>query len=418
MFLVDDKLVFPWVASRLIAVSLVSFLATTFTSSAIGQSPTPTPDRKKTFGHSLKRFESELNLGSSTARAIASDDIIRIETNMVVADVLVVNPKGNAIVGLSKDDFVITENGVRQETDLFSGGPERSIPCSIVLIIEVGTIPSMADKSLEAARRLVDKLGPHDRMAIVNTNTQLILDFTSDKKLLKKTLEALKAESWAGRHNYSSLIASLLELFSPQDVRPIVINQSYGDELGLLKPLSEANKRYCQKGVRGMCERKYSFAQLRDIVERSRATIYSVVPGPQFVGRSKDQQIKQALMYLTGYWDEIRLADHPLQRAKETSARDTYRKTWTENEIFAHVESQKSLIDISGTSGGVTQFLETPGDAEDIYDSIYKMIENRYTIGFYPKNETNDGKRRTIKIEVKGHPEYLILGRKTFFNPR
>jgi hypothetical protein len=45
------------------------------------------------------------------------------------------------------------------------------------------------------------------------------------------------------------------------------------------------------------------------------------------------------------------------------------------------------------------------------------VIENRYVVGYYPKNEARDGTRRSVKIEVKGHPEYVVLGRKTYFAP-
>ena len=260
-------------------------------------------------------------------------------------------------------------------------------------------------------------------MAIVNTDIQLILDFTTDKKQLKATLEKLKKETLAGLYDYSSLLASLAELFGAGDLRPIVINQSYGGELGRMKPIWEYSQQFCKRKIReGMCERNFAFSDVVDAIERSRATIYTVVPGPQVVGLSKEQQIARVQQYLNGYWDEagstsrnwdvmIRNAN-TLERKKKEYIRES-----TDREIFAHVETQKALIQITGMSGGVTNFLEKPEDAEDIYGSIFRMIENRYTIGYYPKNETRDGKRRTVKIEVKGHPDYVVMGRKTYFAP-
>lgn len=380
-----------------------------------GQVPQKPPDRRKTFGESLKKYEkkAETKEIKPTAPSENDEDVIRVRTNLVVTDVLVANAKGNAIAGLKKEDFVITENGVPQEMELFSSGGTAPLPKSIVFIVEVGTIPSMADKSLEAAKTLVDKLAPVDRMAIVNTNIQLVLDFTNDKKLLKATLEKLKAESMGGRHNYSSLLGSLHELFGPEDIRPIVINQSYGDELASLKPMWEISKPFCKRGIRGYCERAFSFTDVVDAVERSRATIYSVVPGPQFIGLPKDEQIKRARLYLDGYMNEI---GKDIERTKQK--KEEFRSQWTKNEIFGHVETEKALINITNLSGGITNYLEKPEDAEDIYESIFKVIENRYIIGFYPKDETRDGKKRRVKIEVRGHPEYLVLGRKSYFAPK
>ena len=125
-----------------------------------GQEPKKLPDRRRTFGESLKRFEKKPDLKTAKPKPTSGgdDDIIRIETNMVVTDALVVNSKGNAIVGLGKEDFIITENDVVQEMELFSDGGTAKIPRSIVFIVEVGTIPSVTDMSLEAAKTLVDKL--------------------------------------------------------------------------------------------------------------------------------------------------------------------------------------------------------------------------------------------------------------------
>ncbi len=54
----------------------------------------------------------------------------------------------------------------------------------------------------------------------------------------------------------------------------------------------------------------------------------------------------------------------------------------------------------------------TNGELKRPYD-----MNNRYVIGYYPTNKTHDGKRRTIKIEVRGHPEFVVWGRKVYFAP-
>ena len=129
-------------------------------------------DHKKNFGKSLDKFKKKVRdtSGKDTKIDPTGDDVIRIHTDMVLTDVLVVNPKGNALVGLKKEDFLITENGVAQEMELFSNGAGLKIPKTIVFVVEAGDIPFSADKSLEAAKKLVDKLDAEDRMAIVSTN--------------------------------------------------------------------------------------------------------------------------------------------------------------------------------------------------------------------------------------------------------
>jgi len=73
------------------------------------------------------------------------------------------------------------------------------------------------------------------------------------------------------------------------------------------------------------------------------------------------------------------------------------------------------LFAIAKLSGGYTDFLEKPEDAENVYSNIFKVINNRYLIGYYPTNKERDGKRRNVKIEVRNYPEYTVTGRTGYF---
>jgi hypothetical protein len=67
--------------------------------------------------------------------------------------------------------------------------------------------------------------------------------------------------------------------------------------------------------------------------------------------------------------------------------------------------------------GGWTAYLQQPEEASDIYGRILDDINSRYILGYYPSDKTHDGKRRQVQIEVRGHPEYSITGRKSYFAP-
>jgi len=68
-------------------------------------------------------------------------------------------------------------------------------------------------------------------------------------------------------------------------------------------------------------------------------------------------------------------------------------------------------------SGGWAEFLETQSQAADIYKRIVEDLNQRYIVGYYPSNKERDGKRRHITLEVKGHPEYSITSRKSYYAP-
>ena len=78
--------------------------------------------------------------------------------------------------------------------------------------------------SVEAAKTLVDKLKPRDRMALVTDDVKLLVEFTSDKEVLKAQLDALKQRAMSGRLGrslqYYALLATLTELFNREEDGP------------------------------------------------------------------------------------------------------------------------------------------------------------------------------------------------------
>ena len=168
------------------------------------------------------------------------DDVVRVDTDMVVAAVLVLDGEGKIVTGLSQEDFLVKEDNGPQEVASVSMGDSKDVPRSIVLVIDYsGSQLPYIQTSIDAAKMLVDKLNPKDRMAVVTDDVNLLVDFTRDKDLLKSRLESLKESALSGAvgtsDQYDALMATMTELFSPEDARPIVIFQTDGDELESLK---------------------------------------------------------------------------------------------------------------------------------------------------------------------------------------
>ena len=80
------------------------------------------------FGSSLKK-DSKKKVESQTVKPTGGgDDIVRVETDLVTSDVMVVDDKGKAILGLDQRDFIVTEDGRPQEIAMFSLGDAPAIP--------------------------------------------------------------------------------------------------------------------------------------------------------------------------------------------------------------------------------------------------------------------------------------------------
>ena len=129
--------------------------------------------RLKDFGSSLKKLKWDPETNRTTEipnprSPNTEDDVIRIDTLLVAADLLVLDKQGNPVRGLAANDFSITEDGVPQQVGHFLLGDTNGISRSIVLIIDYsGSQFPYINNSVAAAKVLVDQLKPADQMAIV-----------------------------------------------------------------------------------------------------------------------------------------------------------------------------------------------------------------------------------------------------------
>jgi VWFA-related protein len=138
----------------------------------------------------------------------------RIDVNVVLLDTIVTDGKGNQILGLTKDDFVVRENGVEQpieSIDYFTNrqlltAPEQSAPFPVervheeryfVFFLDKPSDPSSLFDQFSVARGAMrdfikDDLKEGDRLAIVGHDVRLKVysDFTNDKAQLYKALDA------------------------------------------------------------------------------------------------------------------------------------------------------------------------------------------------------------------------------------
>ena len=83
-------------------------------------------------------------------------DAVRVDTDLVVAAVLVVDGPGKIVTGLSKEDFIVKEDNGLQEVASVSLGDGKDVPRSIVLVIDYsGSQLPYIKTSIEAAQMLV-----------------------------------------------------------------------------------------------------------------------------------------------------------------------------------------------------------------------------------------------------------------------
>ncbi|MBV9493513.1 MAG: VWA domain-containing protein [Acidobacteria bacterium] len=136
----------------------------------------------------------------------------KVDVNLVQLDAIVTDNKGNQILGLTKDDFVVKENGVVQNLDAvdyftnrtFLESREGAAPFKVEKVNEQRFFVIFFDKPQDnqlfdelalarsAAQSFIDKrLQPGDLVAVAAHDVRLKVytDFTNDKRQLRAALD-------------------------------------------------------------------------------------------------------------------------------------------------------------------------------------------------------------------------------------
>jgi hypothetical protein len=90
-------------------------------------------------------------------------------------------------------------------------------------------------------------------------------------------------------------------------------------------------------------------------------------------------------------------------------------ETYLRSRAQTALRQQLAVAGIADLTGGWAEYLEEPGQAAEIYDRIFEGIERRYILTYYPTNIKRDGKLRRVEIKARNHPDYVILGKKSYY---
>jgi len=148
---------------------------------------------------------SALSAPTAVAQEPDAADVIKVSTNLVVFDAQVIDKKSKRTIGdLTKDDFAITENGVKQEVSYFS---RDELPLSIILLLDVSrSVRPIIHEIRDGALNALQRLKPDDEVAVMafGTTYQLVQDFTKDRRLVSQKIESATATERLGNGTFLS----------------------------------------------------------------------------------------------------------------------------------------------------------------------------------------------------------------------
>ncbi len=158
---------------------------------------------------------------------------IRIETRLVNLNVKAMDKAGRPLTDLKMEDFVVSEDGVKQDISHFK---PVNAPVNVIMLLDLsGSTKSKRKAMADAARKFIDALPAQDKIALVafTRRYRALSDFTADKESLKKVVEQIKGFD-GGTAFYDSMWQALDQLDQIPDARKAIVVLTDGEDESLI----------------------------------------------------------------------------------------------------------------------------------------------------------------------------------------
>ena len=228
--------------------------------------PAPTLDTASNGGTNPPLPTDAKAEGSSAASAVTEvkpnlpwPGAIRIETRLVNLNVKAMDKEGRPLTDLKLEDFVVSEDGVKQDVSHFK---PVNAPVNVIMLLDLSGSTKPKRKAMaDAARKFIDALPAQDKISFVafTRRYRALSDFTTDKESLKKVVEQIKGFD-GGTAFYDSMWHALDQLDQIPDARKAVVVLTDGEDESLV----------------GDKETTHSFDELLDRASEEDVTIYPI----------------------------------------------------------------------------------------------------------------------------------------------
>ena len=325
---------------------------------------------------------------SSTADQQTKDDMdleqlteIRVRSNLVVTPVTVIGSEGQFLYGLSRNDFVILDNGVPQHITGFESESRR---VAVVIVVQTTRAVEAYLKGVVELQPILSSLllGTEGEAAVLTFNDRIRLaqDFSPDSDKLLATLDNLKPEGLDARLNDALLRAIALLERRPKEDRKIVVVFSTGYDEG-----SQSNKEVVVRRATGSEVTIYGmgFNPVKSMFGRK-----PEAPPPTHIDRSVAVPAIPGTVATPSLSTNIYQAPIPAVDILD-SAWQLVRTTLLTNPMEYY----------AGYTGGVYYYTRVKKDRlENQLAQIAAEVHNQYELTFVPEES---GKPGFHKIEVK-----------------
>jgi VWFA-related protein len=394
-----------------------------------------------------------------------TDTTFKVRVNLVQVKAVVRDNKGQLVRDLKREDFqlydqgklqVITTFGVetpetrRKRVDALlktqqgaeeNPGAKTALPERFVALVFDDIHLDMQDAIVvrASAKKLIDGMGPTDRMGIFGTSGQVGLEYTNDKAALENILLQIIPRPKMGKINQGTNCPDVSHYMADRalnkydmTILPVVVQETLqcmfqGNPKMIGAAQSMAQSALQQELISGDTDNEFTYRALEDVIRR-----LAVMPGervlvlasPGFllstqyldetgvIERANKAGIVINSVDARGLYTTDLLGDvsQPVTDTVQTSGlKASYR-------VQEQIENSYVLGDLAYGTGGT--FFQNSNDLATGLERAGGTPEVSYVLGFSPQNQKMDGRYHTIKVTITEKRKYDVQARRGYYAPR
>lgn len=316
--------------------------------------------------------------GSAQSQKPTEDDVIRVDTRLVVLPVRVTE-RGKTIFGLTREQFRVFEDGVEQEISYFGAPADTgtaspgasSGPLTMALMLDISDSTEFKLKQIQnTALAFVDLLSANDRLLLVafDKRSQFLTEATADRNQIRAAITGLR--TGGGTSLYDTLDLTIAKLNQIGGRKAIVL---------LTDGVDTASKNSTAENVLRAAEQSY-------------VSIYPI----QYHTYGDFADAPSRVTDVAGEFGRT---------AHVTKSGEPVTEAYKRATLFLRLLADKTA--------GKFQFGTKTKDLARAFEGIAEQLRQQYTIGYYPKNKSGDGKPRRIKVNVS-MPNARVTTRRSY----
>ena len=342
----------------------------------------------------------------------SQDEPVRLNASLVQVPAVVTDRSGKFVSDLTRNDFVVSEDGKRQEIANFATLKQ---PFNAVLVLDTSNSAQDRLKAIQsAAIDFTKQLRPGDRMMAISFDNEVrqLTDFSEDRQVLEETIRG--TESGFGKLLYEA-VAKALEQLKNVEGRRAVILFSDGVDMRSIEASSEGTTRMADEigaviyvvrfDTRWWIEADARKQEKEHPKSKTPFDIDGRIPLPPDFGGP--DPLPTGIPKPNAPRIEIGRPRPPViydpdgtgtRTQRLPSAEPPDQITSTLDKLYAEADSYLQMI--SARTGGRVYSADTFADTQAAFTAIAEELRNQYLIAYYTLSNKRDGKYHKIKVEL------------------